>query len=258
MRSTSATGLSRGSKRDGKPDAHGSRSPDKMGGSCKWVLVPSTDVITRYFPQAAEHLQAARLARQRLDAAWSALLDEDVFDTGIITNPDGSGVIVAYADWPAGSREHLTALFRECVVHLWGCLDALVTESVTMFSIRQRVLDPDAPRYFPIADSPESFSALLKQGCLDGTLDRQVALIRASQPYQCLPSDPVLDGLRAGLLHLAEWENRLDDGSLIGAWATATDPQIFIEPPADAVDVHSTATNTRSPAAGKAPTPVVP
>jgi hypothetical protein len=209
-----------------------------MGGSCPEVLVPSTNVITQYFPQAAEHLQAAQVARQRLDAAWSALLDEEVFDTGIITNPDGSGVIVAYADWPTGSRDHLTALFRECVVQLWECLDALVTESVAMFSIRQRVLNPDASRYFPVADSPESFGTLLEQGCLDGALDRQVALIRACQPYRSSPSDPVLNKLRAGLRRLVEWENRLGDGSLIGAWATATDPRIFIEPPAEVVDAH--------------------
>lgn len=192
----------------------------------------------QYFPRAAAYLKAAGLARERLHTAWSGLLDEDLVDTGITTYPDGDGVIVAYVDWPAGAREQLTGIFKECVDELWACLDALVTESVAMFSIRHRLQDPDDPRYFPIADSPESFAGLLEQSCLDGVLGVQFVMIRDCQPFQREPSDAHLDKLRTGLRHLVDWSNRLDSGSLIGAWATATDPEIRIEPPAAPVRVQ--------------------
>ncbi|MEU8820588.1 hypothetical protein [Actinoplanes sp. NPDC048796] len=192
-------------------------------------------MFARYFPQAATHLKAAGVARERLLTRWRDLLGEELFDTGVMTSSDGDVMIVAYADWPAGVREQLTGSFKECVDELWACLDALVTESVTMFSIRHRLRDSDAPRYFPIADSPENFAALLKQSCVDGALDLQVAMIEDCQPFQREPSGHQLDDIRVGLQQLLDWTNRLDSGSLLGAWATAIDPQISIEPPADAV-----------------------
>lgn len=37
----------------------------------------------QYFPRAVAHLKAAALAKERLHASWSGLLDEGLFDTGI-------------------------------------------------------------------------------------------------------------------------------------------------------------------------------
>ncbi|WP_221323077.1 hypothetical protein [Actinoplanes sp. L3-i22] len=202
------------------------------------VPVASSDVITQYFPEAAAHLRTAGLAKERLSDLWSGLLSDGLFDTGITTFPDGTGVIVAYADWPASAREQLTAAFKECVDELWACLDALVTESVAMFSIRNRLNDPDAPRFFPIGDSAESFAALLEQSCLDGVLASQFALIRDCQPYQHEPSDARLEKLRTGLRYLVDWSNGLDAGALLAAWATAVDPEIRTEPAATSVRVQ--------------------
>lgn len=195
-------------------------------------------MIVQYFPQAAGHLKAAHRAKAKLSSAWHDLLEQGLIDTGITTYPNGDGVIVAYADWPPSRRAELTGIFRECVDELWACLDALVTESVVMFSIRHRVRDPEAPRYFPIADSPENLAGLLKLGCLDGVLARQYGMIRDCQPFQTEPSDAVLDKFRTGLRRLLDWSERLDSGALIGAWATAADPEIVVEPSATSVRVQ--------------------
>lgn len=195
-------------------------------------------VTTQYFPPAAAHYEAARLARERLLAAWSSLLDDGLFDFGITTFPNGEGAIIAYADWPEGARQTLTGELKACVDELWACLDSLVTESVVMFSIRDRVRDPEAPRYFPIADSLENFNGLLEQSCLDGALTKQVAMIRDCQPFQTEPAGAYVDRLRTGLTYIVDWSNRLDAGSLIGAWAASPDPEIRVDPPVDHVRIE--------------------
>ncbi|MEU4217156.1 hypothetical protein [Actinoplanes sp. NPDC026623] len=199
-------------------------------------------MITQYFPPAVGHLTEAGRASNELVAAWNGLLDAGLFDTGVITDSDeggsGAGTIVAYADFPSGAREQLTAVFRRYVDELWACLDALVTESVAIFTIHHRLRSPSSPRFFPVADSEEGFGALLEQACLDGVLEPQFSLIRASQPFRREPEDLHLDELRAGLRYLVGWSNGLDQGSLVGAWATAVDPEIYVEPPSSAVFVH--------------------
>lgn len=192
----------------------------------------------QYFPRAAGHLKAAHHAKAKLSSAWHDLLEQGLLDTGITSYPDGDGTITAFAYWQPSTRAELTSIFRECVDELWACLDSLVTESVMMFSILHRVRDPDAPRYFPIANSPENFAGLLEQSCLDGVLAVQYSMIRDCQPFQTEQSDVVLDKIRTGLRRLLDWSNRLDSGALIGAWATPADPEIVVEPSATSVRVQ--------------------
>jgi hypothetical protein len=71
----------------------------------------------------------------------------------VVTNDDRTGRITAFASWPEGSRAALTEMFSRCLDELWACLDSLITKSVTLFSVRERLRDPERPRYFPMAGS---------------------------------------------------------------------------------------------------------
>lgn len=158
-------------------------------------------VSTTYFPQAADHLQAAHRAKAAFDGAWGDLLREGLIDESVVTAGDGTGEILASVGWPDGARDQLTGLFQDCVDELWACLDSLVTESVTLFSAlrRPRV----APRYFPFADSPDSFADLLNESCLDGVPADLVALISDSQPFRYKPGDGS-NFVRGGVKHLID------------------------------------------------------
>lgn len=129
-------------------------------------------------PRAYAHLVAAHSARTSLLERWSEILDEGIVDVSVSCGSDGIGAIAVHAAWPDGSRERLTELFQEVVDRLWDCLDSLIEESVEMFSVRQRVRDPQQPRFFPVADSDEGLADLLAASCLDGILRAQYRLIR--------------------------------------------------------------------------------
>lgn len=188
-------------------------------------------MIAELYPQAWAHLEAAKQAKSELATCWNNLLESNFLDVSVVTDSDSSGRIVVYANWPAGARDQLTALFRSCVNELWACLDALVVESVAMFSNLKRPRNPEQPRYFPIADCQENFDALLAESCLDGVLQLQFEMIRDCQPFQQLPEDERIERFRSGLRQLVDWTNRLDEGSRVGVWVTPIEPQVHVEEP---------------------------
>lgn len=188
-------------------------------------------VIGESYPQAYEHLRAARDAKSEMAAKWSDLLDGGLVEVSVVTNPDGTGRISAIADWPDGSREVLTELFRRCLDELWACLDSLITESVAMFSAHKRLRNPERPRYFPMADSEEALDALLAESCLDGVLTKQSEMVIDCQPFWGVHNDARIQRFRTGLRLLLEWTACLDDGSMVGAWVTPVKPQLHVTPP---------------------------
>jgi hypothetical protein len=72
-------------------------------------------------------------------------LDNDLLDQRVIVDNDGAGRLTVTAEWPHGARQDLTRQFSEFVDQLWTCLDCLITESMTMYSIRRRPRDLDRP-----------------------------------------------------------------------------------------------------------------
>ncbi|MEV6332868.1 hypothetical protein [Streptomyces sp. NPDC051909] len=196
-------------------------------------------MIKENYPQAHGHLQKAQQAKAEMASLWSTLLDGDLVEESVVTHPDGSGVISAWLAWPAGRQEELTELFRGCVQELWACLDALVEESVEAFSVLQRVRRPERSRFFPVADSPEGFQALLAESCMDGTLRSHVAMVQDCQPFQSDDSNEIIDRLRTSLGHLVEWEAALAAGALMSAWATPVEPQVHAAAPAVLQDVEA-------------------
>ncbi|MFE2152581.1 hypothetical protein ACFXAO_21400 [Streptomyces lavendulae] len=189
-------------------------------------------MISEHYPRALGHLQKAQKAKAEMAALWGALLDEELVEESVVTHPDGSGVISAWLRWPIGRQEQLTSLFFGCVQELWACLDALVEESVEAFSVLQRVRRPDRPRFFPVADSPEGFQALLAELCMDGALRSHVAMVKDCQPFQGSDGNVIIDRLRTSLGYLVAWESSLASGAVMGAWATPVDPQVHTEAPA--------------------------
>jgi putative component of membrane protein insertase Oxa1/YidC/SpoIIIJ protein YidD len=189
-------------------------------------------VIGQYYPRALEHLQVARTLKAQMASAWSAAVDGGLIGESVVTDPDGSGRILAYVDWPPGCREELTAQIREFVIELRGCLDSLVIESVEAFSVLQRPRDPSRCRFFPVVDSMEGFEALLKESCLDGVLRLQFEMVIDCQPFQPDSGDQNVERFRNGLRQLLAWEDALKAGKKIGAWATPVTPQIHAKEPA--------------------------
>ncbi|MEV8628583.1 hypothetical protein [Streptomyces sp. NPDC051079] len=196
-------------------------------------------MIKENYPRAHGHLQKAQQAKAEMVSLWSTLLDGDLVEQSVVTRPDGSGVISAWLAWPAGRQEELTELFRGCVQELWACLDALVEESVEAFSVLQRVRRPERSRFFPVADSPEGFQALLAESCMDGTLRSHVEMVQDCQPFQSDDSNESVDRLRMSLGRLVEWEAALAAGALMSAWATPIEPQVHATPPAVLQDVEA-------------------
>lgn len=164
---------------------------------------------------------------------WSAALSHGLVEESVVTSPDGSGRISASANWPLGSRETLTRLFRQCVQELWSALDSLVVETVEAFSVQHHPRNPERPRFFPIADSDLGFDALLEQSCLDGILRPQYQMVRDCQPFIGAAGNERVDRMRNGLRRLVEWENSLDNGAQLCAWATPVEPRIFVEMPVE-------------------------
>lgn len=164
---------------------------------------------------------------------WNVLLDDELVQEVVVTDPVGSGSLSAFLDWPPGGQLELTELFRTCVKELWSCLDALVVESVESFSVLNRVRNSDRRRFFPMADSDEGFQALLEESCMDGALRTHVAMVEECQPFQGVESDSheIVRWLRRGLKLLLEWDTALESGALMGAWATPVEPQVHVEAP---------------------------
>ena len=195
-------------------------------------------VIAELYPEAWAHLGAARRAKAELALTWGALLADGLADFSVTNNPDGRGQIVAYADWPHGTQADLTVIFRTCLEELWASLDSLITESVAMFSILRQPRNPNASRYFPIADSVENFDALLAESCVDGILQLQFDMIRDCQPFEREPEDERIERFRFGLRQLLDWSNRLETGSQVSAWATPIAPQVHADAPAKLIHLE--------------------
>ncbi|MFF7206255.1 hypothetical protein [Streptomyces sp. NPDC008141] len=189
-------------------------------------------MIREYYPQAWQHLHDAQQAKRAMATLWSTLLQGGIVEENVFTHADGSGVISAWLAWPPGAQAELTGLFRSCVQELWACLDALVAESVEAFSVLHRPPRPELPRFFPVADSPDGFQALLAESCMDGTLRSHVAMVEDCQPFQEQDGNEVIDRIRRGLAYLLEWCTALDAGGVMGAWATPVEPQVHSAAPA--------------------------
>lgn len=196
-------------------------------------------MIRQHYPRAWQHLQNAMRTRGEMVRAWNAALDDHLVDEMVVTDRDGTGRIIVYADWPPGRRDELTDQFRACIDELWQCLDLLVVETVETFSIRQRARNPDRPRFFPVADSPDGYAALLEESCLDGVLVDQAQLVHGCQPFHSRLGVDWIDRLRDGIRQLLAWSGTLDDGGRISAWATPVDPQIHAEQPVIAEHVEA-------------------
>jgi hypothetical protein len=167
-----------------------------------------------------------------MGSLWASLLEDGLVREAVVTQAAGAGTVSALAAWPPGSRSELTDHFRTCVRELWSCLDALVVESVESFSVQRRIHNPERARFFPIADSVEAFQALLAESCMDGTLRNHVAMVRDCQPFQDSDDDEMVGRLRRGLRILLAWDDALESGAEVGAWATPIDPQVYAEAPA--------------------------
>lgn len=196
--------------------------------------------MSQLYPEAWNHLQAARDLKSELASTWNTTMEGGLVDEVVAVDPNSEGRIIGYLNWPAGVREGLTSQFRRCVQELWACLDSLIEESVHAFSVLQRPRAPERPRYFPIADSRAAFEALLEQSCMDGVLRPQFEMVRDCQPFHQLTGDERVDMFRRGLGQLVAWDNALETGSQVGAWATPVEPQVHVEAPVivDSVDLQ--------------------
>jgi hypothetical protein len=159
---------------------------------------------------------------------WQGLLDSDFLDTWMVAENDDMGCLAISAEWSDGAREDLTEDFSRFVDELWSCLDSLVVESVSMFSVRRRPRDPERPRFFPMADSEEGLAALLAESCLDGILRTQYRIVVDAQPFWGTHENPHIQCVRTGLAWLLDWRTRPDEGSQVVL--AGEEPRLGAEP----------------------------
>lgn len=163
-------------------------------------------------------------------AKWGAALDEQFMGATVDVGKDGSGTITASVRWPDALRHELTRQFAECIKELWSALDSLVSETVQLFSSSRTQRGPDAPRFWPIADSQENLELLLSQSCINGVLRAHANIIRTSQPFLSDSSIDQLQRVRVGLRQLLVWGQAVDSGESITVWATPVEPTIITRP----------------------------
>ncbi|WP_410666043.1 hypothetical protein [Amycolatopsis sp. lyj-84] len=147
------------------------------------------------------------------------------------TDEDGSGKVSVTAKWPDDAQAGLTKKFQSCVDELWAALDSLVSQALSMYSAVRRVRRPENPRFFPMADSAEGLSSLLQENCLDGIPNELANFVIRCQPFWDDEDSSVVLALRTGLKGLMLWTELLHDGRQIGAWATPSEPELFLEKP---------------------------
>lgn len=155
----------------------------------------------------------------------------------VATDPDGTGRVCLCGFWPDGARAALTGLLQACIDELWAGLDSLVTETVAALSILQRRTTVEKV-FFPVAETPDGFVALLEESCLDGVLTTQEALVSDCQPFRSSPSSETPRSIREALGRLLDWTNRLHDGAQVGAWVIPVDPQVEIEDSDQVLDLQ--------------------
>lgn len=196
----------------------------------------SASVIEESYPQAVSHLRSAQRYVSRMAATWSTALDEQFMGATVIVNDDGSGTITASVVWPRTLQNDLTRQFSNCVSELWSALDALIIETVQLFSSARTPRDLDVERYWPVADSEKNLTLLLEKACINGVLRAHADIVCSTQPFLSDSSSEQIGRLRAGLRQLLSWSEALEAGSKITVWATPTDPEIFTEPHREGIE----------------------
>lgn len=183
-------------------------------------------MIKSTYPRSFADLHRAKQLCNEMENLWAAELDEGLVAEHVSVGADGRGEIQVRADWSAGEQQQLTVLLRKVVESCWSALDNLIIETVESFGAQRRIEHPERPRFFPVADSDESFVALLKQSCLDGLLEGQISIVSDCQPYRSLPTHPRAAKIREALRLLVAWENQLDAGEQVMAWVTPIEPKV--------------------------------
>ena len=173
----------------------------------------------------------AQTLKSELGQLWAQVLDTEPLDTHVTVGPTGTGVVTVSIIWPPGERETLSTVFVECLDELWASLDSLIVETVAMFSVLRTPRDQTSKRYFPVADTKESFEALLAQGCLDGILNQHYKIVRTTQPWQDDLGVATPDRLRAGLTQLVNWTNATESGQQVTARVSPVNPQVEVDAP---------------------------
>lgn len=193
-------------------------------------------MIEESYPQAVSYLRSAQRYKSAMAAAWSAALDDQFMGATVTVDDDGSGAIAASVEWPGTLQADLTRQFANCVDDLWSALDALIIETVQLFSSSRTPRDPDVERYWPIADSEKNLALLLEKACINGVLGAHADIVLSTQP--CLPDSDIeqIGRLQAGLRQLQVWSEALEAGSKITVWATPVDPKIFIQPHREGIE----------------------
>lgn len=193
-------------------------------------------MIDESYPQAVSHLRSAQQHGSEMAMAWSAAFNEQFMGASVFVNNDGSGKITASVEWPGTLQLDLTRKFSSCVDELWSALDALIIETVQLFSSSRTPRDLGVERYWPVADSVKNLGLLLERACINGVLRAHADIVRSTQPF--LPDSDIeqVERLRAGLRQLLTWSEALEAGSRMTVWASPTDPTVFTRPHREAVE----------------------
>lgn len=188
------------------------------------------NVIEESYPQAVAHLRSAQRFKSHMVKSWNESLNEQFMGASVLVKDDGSGTISASVDWPSALQSELTEQFNQCVDELWSALDALVNETVHLFSSSRTRRDPSIKKFWPIADSEENLVLLLEQACINGLLRTHADIIRTTQPF--LPDSNIeqIQRIRLGLRQLMVWTEALESGVRMTVWATPTDPTVETKP----------------------------
>lgn len=194
------------------------------------------NMIKKNYPTTWGLIEKASAAQTDLSSSWNSFLDSKPFHSHITMYPDGTGTFSASVNWGDADQQNLTEGFQTAVTLAWSVLDSLITETADLFSVQQRLRSPHRPRFFPIADSPESFNQLILEHCIDGVLPPHAWIIEQVQSFSTEGDYSRLDQYRDSIANLTEWENMLSTEKTICVWATPTAPEIDVSKPLELID----------------------
>ena len=185
---------------------------------------------TRQFAEAWQALDRAHEIRLELNATWSHLLDQQIFDFFANTDRDGSGDIRVVATWSQSDRQSLRDKSMHFAEAIQESLDWTVVAAARL--VAGVLVHPEQGEVrFPLEATPEGFLRQYETGDLAGLRPDQIRLIEQYQPFNT-GGRGSHQLIRESMSFLLAVEDAVSTDHLeVAAWVHSAQPQVRVDPP---------------------------